>query len=58
MTKEEQIKLFRDAFPEVINALEEYAHSEGYVGIAKYLDDEVEQIIKFCKENFNPLERI
>ena len=50
MKKEEEIRLFKDAFPEVIDALELYANSEGYVGILKYINKEVEQIIDFVKE--------
>lgn len=47
--KREQIKSFMDNFPEVVRAIEEYAHSEGLVEIPKYLRNTILQIINFCE---------
>ena len=54
MNKKEKIRLFKDTFPEVVDALELYANSEGYVGILKYINKEVEQIIDFVEKNLIP----
>lgn len=52
MKKEEKVKLFIDAFPDIYDALEEYANGQGYVGISRYIRREIEQAIDFVEENF------
>ena len=47
MKKDEKIKLFLDTFPEIYEALELHANSEGYTGIRKYISGVVEQIYDY-----------
>lgn len=54
MKKEEKIKLFIDTFPEVYEALEQYANSEGYTGISRYIRGKIESIIDYF-EHLSPL---
>lgn len=53
MNKDEKIKQFIDTFPEVWDALEWHANSEGYTGINKYIRGIVGQIIDYFEHAEN-----
>ena len=47
MKKEEKIKLFRDTFPEIWDALEVKATQEGRTSIGRYINGEIASIVDF-----------